>query len=107
MFSFQAPVRLEVEGNITINATAEEEYKSSVNFYLFEWRYPTTDAFSVSSLCPKEPTAEKQSRLSSGAVAGVAIACVVFGLLVGALVVYFSYKRRSAARMGPPPMRFP
>lgn len=107
MFSFQAPVRLEIEGNITINATAEDEYKSNVNFYLFEWRYPAADAFSVSSLCPREPMAQKQSRLSSGAVAGVGIACVVLGVLVGVLLVYIVYKRTSAARMGPPPMRFP
>lgn len=107
MFSFQAPVRLEIEGNITINATVEDEYESNLNFYLFESRYPTTDAFSVSSLCPKEPREQRQSRLPSGAVAGVAIACVVLGLLVGVLVVYIFYKRVSTARMGPPPMRFP
>ncbi|XP_020626477.1 uncharacterized protein LOC110063821 isoform X2 [Orbicella faveolata] len=101
------PVRLEIEGNITINATAEDEFESNVNFYLFEWRYPSPDAFSVSSLCPKEPTTQKQTRLSSGAVAGVAIACVVLGLLVGVLLVYIAYKRMSAARMGPPPVRFP
>ena len=107
MFSFQVPVTLEIEGNITINATAEDEFESNVDFFSFEWRYPTTDAFSVSSLCSKEPTAQKQTRLSSGAVAGVGIACVVLGLLVGVLVVYIVYKRMSAARMGPPPMRFP
>ena len=107
MFYFQAPVRLEIEGNITVNATVEDEYESNLNFYLFESRNPTTDAFSVSALCPKEPMAQKQSRLSSGAVTGVAIACVVLGLLVGALLVYTVYKRVSAARMGPPAMRFP
>ena len=107
MVSFQVPVRLKIEGNITINATAEDEFESSVDFYLFEWRYPTADAFSVSSLCPKEPATQKQTRLSSGAVAGVAIACIVLGLLVGVLVVYIVYKRMSVTRMGPPPMRFP
>lgn len=51
--------------------------------------------------------AQKQSRLSSGAVAGVGIACVVLGVLVGVLLIYIVYKRTSAARMGPPPMRLP
>ncbi|KAJ7326049.1 hypothetical protein OS493_028305 [Desmophyllum pertusum] len=101
------PVRLEIEGNITINATVDIEYEFNLNLYSFESRYPTSNAFSVSSVCPEEPTTQANSRLSSGAVAGVAIACIVLGLLIGALVVYLVYKRVALARMGPPPMKFP
>ena len=107
MFGFQVPVKLEVEGNITINATAKIEYELNLNFYSFESQYPTANALDVSSLCPKEPSTAEKSRLSSGAVAGVAIACVVLGVFLGALVVYFVFKKVVIARMGPPPVKFP
>jgi len=101
------PVKLEVEGNITINATAKTEYELNLNFYSFESQYPAANALDVSSLCPKEPSTPEKSRLSSGAVAGVAIVCVVLGLFLGALVVYFVFKKVVIARMGPPPVKFP
>lgn len=101
------PVMLTVEGNITINATAKVEYELLVNFYSFESRYPTENAFDLSYLCHKvpTPTAEK-SRLSSGAVAGIAVVCTLLGLVLGVLVVYVVLKRSVISRMGPPPERF-
>ena len=107
MLWFQVPVKLEIEGNITVNATTNVELELNLNFYYFESRYPTANAFDVSSLCSKEPTTTEKSRLSSGAVAGVAIACVLLGLLLGAVIVYFVFKKGVIARMGPPPEKFP
>ena len=98
---------LTVEGNITINATAKVEYELLVNFYSFESRYPTENAFDLSYLCHKvpTPTAEK-SRLSSGAVAGIAVVCTLLGLVLGVLVVYVVLKRSVISRKGPPSERF-
>ena len=101
------PVKLEIRGNITINATAHVEMETDINFYSFESRYPAVRAFDVSSLCSQEPSAAPQkSGLSSGAVAGVSIACVLLGLLLGAVIVYFVFKKVVLARMGPVPKQF-
>ena len=101
------PIKLEILGNITINATANAELELDLIFYSFESQYPDASAFDLSTLCPKEPATPAKSRMSSGAVAGVAIACVVLGLCLGALVVYFVFKKVVIARMGPPPEKFP
>ncbi|XP_068758242.1 uncharacterized protein [Montipora capricornis] len=102
------PVKLTIEGNITINATAKIEYELNLNFYSFESRYPAKSAFDLSTLCNKKPAPiPEKSSLSSGAVTGVAIACIVVGLLLGALVVYVVFRRVVLARMGPPPQKFP
>lgn len=100
-------MKLEVEGNIRINATEKFEYELNLNYYSFESRYPAKNPFDLSSLCPKEPPTPEKSRLSSGAVAGVAIACIVCGLLLGALLVYLVFKKVVLVRMGPPPQKFP
>ncbi|PFX25113.1 uncharacterized protein LOC111330756 isoform X1 [Stylophora pistillata] len=101
------PVRLEIEGEAAINSTDSVEIEFNLNFNSFESRYPTENAFDSSSICPQEPTTQKQKGLSSGGVAGVAIGCILLGLCFGCLVVYFWFKRRALARMGPPPMKFP
>ena len=101
------PVKLEILGNITINATAHVEVETDINFYSFESRYPAVRAFDVSSLCQKEPSAAPEmSGLSSGAVAGLSIACILLGLLLGAVIVYFVFKKVVLARMGPMPKQF-
>lgn len=98
---------LTVEGNITINATTKVEYQLLLNFYSFESRYPTENAFDLSYLCRKVPTpTPEKSPLSSGAVAGIAIVCTVVGLVLGVLVVYIVLKRSVISRMGPPPQKF-
>ena len=96
-----------IEGNITINSSESIEYELNLNFYSFESYHPDTNAFDMSSLCPKEPSTPEQRRLSSGAVAGVSIACIVLGLLLGALLVYVVYKRAVLPRLGPLPEKFP
>ena len=89
---FQVPVRLEVEGNITFNASTKVEFELNLNFNSFESRYPDVNAFDISSVCIQEPSKPEKSRLS-GAVAGVALVCVVVGLIMGAVVVYFVIKK--------------
>ena len=99
---------MEIEGEAAINSTVTVEVEFNLNFNSFESRYPTKNAFSSSSICPKESTStEEQTWLSSGGVAGVAIGCIVLGLCVGTLVAYLVFKRGVLARMGPPPMKFP
>ena len=96
-----------IEGDITINGSENIEYELNLNFYSFESYHPDTNAFDLSSLCPKEPSTPEESRLSSGAVAGVSIACIVLGLFLGVLLVYVVYKRAVLPRMGPLPEKFP
>ena len=96
-----------IEGIITVNGSDNNEYELNLNFYSFESHHPDANAFDLSTLCPKEPSTPGKSRLSSGAVAGVSIACIVLGLLLGALLVYVVFKRAVLPRMGPLPEKFP
>ena len=100
MFGFQVPVKLEVQGNITINTTEETEYELDLNFYSFESQYPAANALHVSPLPQRPIDTGKKRRLSSGAVARVATACVVLGLFLGALVVNFVFKRLFSLEWG-------
>ena len=105
---FQVPVKLEILGIITINSSVHAQMEVDINFYSFQSRYPSVTAFDVSSLCSQKssPVAAQESRLSSAAVTGVSIACAVLGLLLGAVIAYFVFRKGVLARMGPPPVKF-
>ena len=102
----QVPVKLEIEGQIQLNATFKEEFEFNVNLYAFESKTPTPNAFDVSAICATK-SSKQEKRFSSGAVAGISVVCIVVGLLLGTAIVFVLVKKHWLPRRGPLAMRFP